>query len=198
MELDPRTIFGTGTQVLKQREYESTHTVSLDSYSSIAIVSTLLAGFTLEIFPNTHDTSSYVNMAYNFTMGVSFILNVIITIIMTLQLYFTQRLISHYPVSVARRFMTDTQYIRHMAVSSLFQLSLPLFSISICLLMFITIDNISAIAISIVMIFGVFLMTICRYIYFQKFIRLVDNYSLNDKCEINVEFGSLSPGSIKN
>lgn len=148
-------------------------------------------------------------MAYNVLTGCSFVSNLVITVALTLQIYFTQRLVSHYPAGVIKYNMNDTQFIRQLAVSALFKFSLPLFVVSLCLLLLITIYRVAAVATCAALAFGLGAMIVCRHAYFQKFRNLVDTPTSTGRCpfrvfcagkmdgEINKMLGSLSPGGVK-
>ncbi|CAN0200108.1 unnamed protein product, partial [Ascophyllum nodosum] len=73
---------------------------------------------------------------YNVLMGVSFSINVVITVMLTLQLYFAQRLVVRHSAVIAMRYMDKTEDLRHLGVAVFYVVSIPAFMVAFTLLLF--------------------------------------------------------------
>ncbi|CAM9583263.1 unnamed protein product [Ectocarpus sp. 4 AP-2014] len=154
----------------------------LEPYSNISIIATLLAGFGLAIFPlprsDVPEGHDFVlgltgHVVYNFLMCCSFSTNVLVTVVLTLQLYFTQRLAALHSPTVAERFMRTTQGIRHLTVCSFFFFSLPAFMIAFAVLLFTVLEEAAAICTSVVTLIGLGLVGGSTSYYFRAFKNVV-------------------------
>ncbi|CAN0422823.1 unnamed protein product [Ectocarpus sp. 12 AP-2014] len=154
----------------------------LEPYRNISIIATLLAGFGLAIFPlarsdvpEDHDFLLGLtgHVVYNLLMYCSFCTNMLVAVVLTLQLYFTQRLATLHSPTVAERFMRTTQGIRHLAVCSFFYFSLPAFMIAFAILLFTVLEEDAAICTSVVTLIGLGLVGGSTSYYFRAFKNVV-------------------------